>query len=462
MSFTTEEATTFLTSYNNVYSQGLQHLKTLNETLATEQVTLASLVKAAADTTAIANQQLVVNAAKANTDNAITSLDNLRKQKDSALAVVSTSLAGPTGTSTVTTVFEPVTGPSGPTGATGPTGGYSLDKVGPTGPAGPVGLTGKSGPRGSNGSVVMLDSAPTSGSTNAVTSGGLYKSILSIPVTGAVTIGSSSDLSTGDPYVALLCHFNGSDTSRDFVDTSYYRCSKDNTHSERYAILSTAQKKFGTASLLVQDNNYAYHAFAWFDTSVVIGTQDFTLEGFIRPSASTLSASNATIFNICSQFASLNFRISYLNKFTLYYDGQSAFTSNFTYTIAADTWYHVAVVRVSNTTTVYVNGVSIGSKVTTSPYYISHGVFGIGGTCGNNSFGPWNVNFRNGYIDEVRFSVGTGRYTSDFTPPSEPFPDAYPVPQIACTPGMMWTDTKDLYVCTSGGQPGQWAVTRLV
>lgn len=88
-------------------------------------------------------------------------------------AVGTTGFTGPTGSTTSTT------GPTGPTGGVGGTG--------PTGPTGATGLAGATGGTGLAGAY-SFDAAPTSGSSNLVTSGGVYTAFQSY-VASAVVAG---------------------------------------------------------------------------------------------------------------------------------------------------------------------------------------------------------------------------------------------------------------------------------
>jgi len=89
--------------------------------------------------------------------------------------------------------------------------------------------------------------------------------------------------------------------------------------------------------------------------------------------------------------------------------------SNPTYgTLNLSTWYHLAFVRVGSTITVYVNGISAGTDTQA-------------GTLGNDG----TLNFLSGssftaYIDDLRITKGVARYTSNFTPPTAPFPNLAP------------------------------------
>jgi hypothetical protein len=82
-------------------------------------------------------------------------------------------------------------------------------------------------------------------------------------------------------------------------------------------------------------------------------------------------------------------------------------------TVAANTWYHIALVRNGTTTfTVYLNGTSIGTfnktGLTSTQLYL-----------GIKSAGSAGEAF-DGYITNFRYVKGSAVYTSNFTPSTEP------------------------------------------
>ena len=88
--------------------------------------------------------------------------------------------------------------------------------------------------------------------------------------------------------------------------------------------------------------------------------------------------------------------------------------------VALNTWYHIAVVRNSNTLTMYLNGTSVGTASITGSIYSS-------GTC-TTTFGSYaHIGVStNGYavgnclLSNVRAVKGTAVYTSNFTPSTIP------------------------------------------
>ena len=84
-------------------------------------------------------------------------------------------------------------------------------------------------------------------------------------------------------------------------------------------------------------------------------------------------------------------------------------------------WYHIAVVRVSGVTTIYIDGVPLGTGAADANIYFSGtartaiGVQMNGGSAvANTAFDGWN--------DEFRLTKGFAEYTATFNPPTDLFP----------------------------------------
>ena len=76
------------------------------------------------------------------------------------------------------------------------------------------------------------------------------------------------------------------------------------------------------------------------------------------------------------------------------------------------TWLHVAMVRNSGTTKLYINGVDSGGTVSSTTAYTITNMF-VGSYYSTS-------NLFNGYISDARVINGTALYTSNFTPPTAP------------------------------------------
>ena len=80
--------------------------------------------------------------------------------------------------------------------------------------------------------------------------------------------------------------------------------------------------------------------------------------------------------------------------------------------LATGTWYHMAMVRVGDLITCYVNGNSVGTTNCTGTFLNSLSTVYIGKN-------TWRGGYLNAYITNMRYVVGTAVYTSNFTPPSQ-------------------------------------------
>ncbi len=88
----------------------------------------------------------------------------------------------------------------------------------------------------------------------------------------------------------------------------------------------------------------------------------------------------------------------------------------FSWTPSADTWYHVALVRSNGYLSVYINGNQIGQSQLDANNIMAWDKGGV--TIGGH---VTNSNYLNGWMDEVRISMGIARYTSNFNPSDQPF-----------------------------------------
>jgi hypothetical protein len=179
---------------------------------------------------------------------------------------------------------------------------------------------------------------------------------------------------------------------------------------------STTQSKFGGASLLL-DGNSDYANFPETAANDIDGSGDWTAEFFWRFNNNTSPIYQMLLtkgygLQIYTINGGLALALSYNNS--NYFISTTGGT-----TLSNDTWYHVAVVKNGTSYKVYLDGTSETNLGGTSS-----STLGTGG-------GRWHLGAletaeltypANGYIDEVRISK-LARYTSNFTPPTEPFAD---------------------------------------
>lgn len=172
---------------------------------------------------------------------------------------------------------------------------------------------------------------------------------------------------------------------------------------------SAAQSKFGGYSAYLDGTGDYITVPSGSDFA--FGTGDFTVEFWFMQTV----AGNPFLID-CRPTSSTNgaYVTTYINAGTVVFFTNSAarITSS---AITTGAWYHVAVCRSGTSTRLFLNGTQTGSTYTDSNNYIASPV-NIGAS-GNGLF-PLT-----GYFDDIRITKGVARYTANFTPPTDPFPD---------------------------------------
>ena len=177
------------------------------------------------------------------------------------------------------------------------------------------------------------------------------------------------------------------------------------------AKISTGQAKFGNTSMVFDGTgDYVTLPSSSFKP---FGTGDFTIECFARFDAINgkgLFQLGASYLPSAVTGPAVFASIATNNPWRIYYGTSDVDAS---VSPSANTWYHVAYVRSSGVTKLYVDGTSVISQNDTTDY--TNTFFVIGGGY-SSSF------LMDGYIDDFRISH-MARYTSNFTAPTEPFAD---------------------------------------
>ncbi len=188
------------------------------------------------------------------------------------------------------------------------------------------------------------------------------------------------------------------------------------------AQISTSVKKFGTGSMAFDGTGDYLLIPASQD--LTIGTSDFTIEMWIYSGAN--GTSTRTGGNGAGASWSANKWVFATgdggnpNKFIF---GVNNITSTAAALVSTTTfndsvWRHVAITRSGSTWRLFVNGTQEASA--TSSASLDGGVSAniTLGRSGISSDADWA-----GYIDDFRMTKGIARYTSNFTPPTAPFPN---------------------------------------
>jgi hypothetical protein len=143
------------------------------------------------------------------------------------------------------------------------------------------------------------------------------------------------------------------------------------------------------------------------------GTGNFTVECWFY--ANSLSATNYAGLCGCHNGGANEWSVYVRSNGVFLYGANTTLTGGGT--ISTGTWYHFAAVRNGNTTTMYLDGVSVDSDDVTGDSYTTSA---LGFRVGDD---PAAINPAfNGYIDDLRITKGVARYTEDFPPPSSAYP----------------------------------------
>jgi len=176
--------------------------------------------------------------------------------------------------------------------------------------------------------------------------------------------------------------------------------------------ISTSITKFGTGSVVLDGSGDALVA-KGFNPLRDIGTGNFTVEGWYYPTTWTaetifrrLWAAGTSLANDVSLNINSDGTVMYRNNDSILITSSSVLPLN--------SWTHVALVRNNGTTTLYFNGIVVGSTATNNNL----------SSAGNNPMYIGNhpnlTGSFQGYIDDFRVSK-FARYTSAFTVPSAEF-----------------------------------------
>ena len=224
-----------------------------------------------------------------------------------------------------------------------------------------------------------------------------------------------------DTYTKFLCHFNGIDAGTAYT-TEDYRARVVTFNGAGQ--LDTAQAKFGISSFLGNGVN-AYttvpESIDWY-----LGTNPFTVDFWLRFS------NTAADSGLIQQFQDVN------NIWAIWFNSAVPRLEVFSYATGynirlgvnwsptQDTWYHIAVVRVSDANAssgwkVFINGVSQTVNLISGAW---NGDFpDINGALEVGREGA-GAAFLTGWMDEPRLTKGITRWTTDFTVPNAPYEDA--------------------------------------
>lgn len=219
-----------------------------------------------------------------------------------------------------------------------------------------------------------------------------------------------------DPYfanVSWLLHFGTSlflDSSSNNLTPTLYNSPTVGTPAK---FGGTAYQANGSSFIVASSSGFTF------------GTGDFTMEFWIRFPTGIFTGSAATYGRsafdcrpgaVNGPYMEGGLRLDRIFVISIGTSGAGIVSLYSTTVLDYDTWYHVAVSRSGTTARLFINGVIEDTE--TSSLNITQTGFALT----YNYFLPslaWI-----GSVDELRVTKGVARYTSNFTPQTEVFPDS--------------------------------------
>jgi len=227
----------------------------------------------------------------------------------------------------------------------------------------------------------------------------------------SITGTRSNSPSTGDTTdTKLLLHMEGATTS--FSDSSVYT---QTVTAAGDATQSDAAARFGSKSMLL-DGTGDYITVTY-DASLELGSETFCIEGWVRFD-SVAGGEDCYLFDIGSSGTVCRLEVFTTAAstgavgFFYAYGATSFWVFSDTFTAAADTFYHIALIRGwngdPNKFAITVDGVEKATTVNAASITLNSNDI----TIGKN---------HDGYIDEVRITIGDSVYRTAFTPSTTAF-----------------------------------------
>jgi hypothetical protein len=211
------------------------------------------------------------------------------------------------------------------------------------------------------------------------------------------------------PPTAPLTAIANTSLLTNFTNAGVYDAtSKNDLETVGNAQISTTQSKFGGSSIYLDGTG------DWINGPVTpnfnLSSGNWTIEGWYYPTS--YSVGNNVILLIGASGADKIVIATIGTSGHLYYllNGSTVISTTSAGTV--NSWSHFALVKNGATTTLYLNGTSIGTTAsvpTSSSKLIQIGTDGGGA--------PYV-----GYLQDIRVTNGIARYTAAFTPPATAFP----------------------------------------
>ena len=192
--------------------------------------------------------------------------------------------------------------------------------------------------------------------------------------------------------------------------------------------VSSVQKKFGTDSLRFNGSSYLQIPYSTdFELNNSGSPKDFAIDFWIYNAGGNTNVGimGGAPFNEWTDFPTIDIFQDYTSNSgkmaVQFVDSMVVYvlTLGSPYSLGQNSWKHFAATRQSGVLRYFIDGVLL---VTDSAHTTAKGR--IGGSQGliiGRRSSPTNPYYLNGYIDELRISVGTARWTSNFSVPTQAY-----------------------------------------
>jgi len=236
-------------------------------------------------------------------------------------------------------------------------------------------------------------------------------SLSGVKFSGRTSAGSGDPI---DPYwsdVVVLLQGEGAT----IVDSSSYNLTP---YQEVGVATSATQQKFGSKSIEFSGSTARLsYRNTLIDSTFGAGagtiSTPFTVEGFFYVTSNgvmitTYNHASMTGWQLQQFFGTFRL-MNYNGGGSTLIDSGSAFPTN--------VWTYLTITFDGTTTNLFINGISVGTTTTLLRFAATPRGIGFG----NNFVGNVDSAF-SGFLDSARVTIGEARYTSNFTPPTAPFP----------------------------------------
>jgi hypothetical protein len=220
--------------------------------------------------------------------------------------------------------------------------------------------------------------------------------------------GAGGGIGGNDTYTKLLLHCDGADGGTTFTDSS---ASPHTATAVGNAQIDQAESKFGGAAALF-DGTGDYLTLDG-SSDFAFAAADFTIDFWVRFAS---VSGTPILYDSRPLSTSGAYPTLYISAGVIVYFTASATRITSSTSLSTGVWYHVALVRASGTTKLYINGTKEGAD------YVDANSYANGASRPTIAVSGFDLSTPlNGWMDEIRVSNGIARWTANFTPPTDSY-----------------------------------------